>query len=201
MRQMVTRGFYDRSRIGLWLFEVIGREYDGMADWARNLRLEAFVQTCTWSIHIWEWVYGIEPDDALPLEVRRGRILIKKLERPPINPARIEEILSTLTGVPVAVVENIAPYTFKVELDESASLAVNFSEMFALLRKIKPSHMAFRVHSRIKIGYTATDCVATYAGDYVRDFYSEEIPIPAHATAYTAHAGYDTIREAYTSND
>jgi hypothetical protein len=38
-RQMVTAGFYDRSRLGLWLYEVIGREYDDMERWIAELIL------------------------------------------------------------------------------------------------------------------------------------------------------------------
>ena len=50
--RMVTKGFYDRSYIGLWLFEVMGREWDEMRSWSENLKSEIFVQTCTWSIGI-----------------------------------------------------------------------------------------------------------------------------------------------------
>ena len=142
MRTMVTSGFYDRSRIGLWLYEAIGREYDEMAGWADTVHLEAFPQTCTWSIGIWEWIYGIEPDDALPMDFRRGRILSKRLQQPPINPARIEAILSALVGVPVEITEGVSPYTFKVTVDEAGMPATNLSQMYRLLREIKPSHLS-----------------------------------------------------------
>ncbi len=94
------------------------------------------------------------------------------------------------------------PFTFRVSL-----LGANPNPELhaAILRAVEITKNARSHLDRITYTtahhYTATDCAATYAGDYVREFYSEEIPIPAHATAYTAHAGYDTIREAYTSND
>ncbi|MDR1703940.1 MAG: YmfQ family protein, partial [Clostridiales bacterium] len=149
MRQMVTEGFYDRSRIALWMFEVIGREYDDMAVWARTLRNEAFPQTCTWSIAIWEFVYGFEPDDRLTLEYRRWRILSRMFTSLPINPARIESALSDLTGCPVEITENVDPYTFLVRVDESniynSGLSkYDLSEALKLLRDIKQSHLSFR---------------------------------------------------------
>lgn len=151
MLRTVTEGFYDRSRIGLWMFEVIGREYDDMAKWSEELKYEAFPQTATWSISIWEFIYGFEPDDTLPLDFRRGRILSKRLQHPPINPARIEAILSALVGVPVEVIENVAPYTFRVIVDETEIPAVNLNQMFRLLRQIKPSHLAIWFDHRMYV--------------------------------------------------
>ena len=91
--QMITKDFYNNSRTGLWMFESIGREYDDMAKWSRELKYETRPQTCTWSISIWEFIYDIESDENLPLEYRRQQILAKRLSRPPINPARIEFVL------------------------------------------------------------------------------------------------------------
>ncbi len=147
MREMVTRGFYDRSRIGLWLFEVIGREYDEMSDWSRNLRLEAFPQTCTWSIDIWEFVCGIVPDDSLPLTYRRERIMSKWLQRPPVSPARIEAVLSGLISAPVVVTENTAPYSFEVDVDVTDAVSTDMRPAVRTLRRIKPSHLSFEFRS------------------------------------------------------
>ena len=143
MLQMVTAGFYDRSRLALWLFEAIGREYDNMALWARTLRYEIFPQKCTWGISIWEFVYGIVSDDALPLEYRRERILSRKLSRPPINPARIETAISALVGEPVSIVEGIAPYMFRVKVFGINNASYDYREALRTLRRIKPSHMSF----------------------------------------------------------
>jgi len=143
MRQMVTAGFYDRSRLALWMFEAIGREYDDMALWARELRYEAFPQTCTWGIEIWEFAYGIETDGSFPLEFRRQRVLSKRLQRPPINPGRIEEALRLLTGCQVKVTENVGPYKVRVEVDGSGGVPYDTNEASRVLRRIKPSHISF----------------------------------------------------------
>jgi uncharacterized protein YmfQ (DUF2313 family) len=143
MRQMVTAGFYDRSRLALWIFEVMGREYDDMAKWSRELRYEAFPKTATWSIAIWEWIYGLAPDDALPLEFRRQQIVSKRLQRPPINQARMEAVLSVLTGDTVSVTENTAPYRFSVEVEARGQSIEDYKTALTVLRKIKPSHLSF----------------------------------------------------------
>ncbi|MCL2087660.1 MAG: YmfQ family protein, partial [Oscillospiraceae bacterium] len=158
MLWMVTRGFYDRSRLGLWMFEAMGREYDEMAEWTQNLALEFFPQTCTWSIGFWEQLYGIESDVSLPLDFRRGRIRAKKLQKPPLNPARIEAAIFALTGVPIALVESDEPYTFEVVLKPTDD-EPNHSLMFRTIRAIKPSHLSFTtilpLNSETKLTTTA----------------------------------------------
>ena len=37
---MVTKGFYSNSYTGLWMYEVIGREWDEMRGWAEELQNE-----------------------------------------------------------------------------------------------------------------------------------------------------------------
>lgn len=143
MLQMVTEGFYDNSRTALWMFEVMGREYGEMDQWSYDLRYEALPQTCTWSISIWEFVYGIEPDESLTLEQRRARILAQQLSHLPINPTRIEAMLSDITGATVTITENIAPYTFQVEIDSQGAMLFNQPAALRLLRQIKPSHLSF----------------------------------------------------------
>lgn len=145
MLKNVTEGFYDKSYIGLWMFETIGREYDEMADWARNLKLEANPQTCTWSIGIWEFIYGIESGDTLPLEIRRQRIMSKRLSRPPLNPERIEAALSAIIGCPVTITNPIAPYTFRVTVYENSDSVLNYQTILKELRKMKPSHLSLRL--------------------------------------------------------
>ena len=141
--QMVTKDFYNRSFIGLWMYEVMGRENDETADVTEQLKYEIFPQTCTWTIYIWEWVYGFEPDDSMSLYDRRERIMERRRERLPINPARIELILSMIIGVPVTITENIAPYTFRVTLHGRLENPITI--MVRRLRQIKPSHLSFEM--------------------------------------------------------
>ena len=148
MLSMVTKGFYDRSRLALWMFEAIGREYDEMAAWARSLKCEAFPQTCTWSVDMWERSFGIEPDGALPLAQRRQRLMAHKLKRPPLNPARVEAALSAITGFPVHITEHAAPYKFYVEVFADAGQAYDHRRALKELRKLKQSHMAFEFVNR-----------------------------------------------------
>ena len=195
MLNHVTRGFYNRSFHGLWMYEVIGREYDQMEYWAQNIRFEIFPQKCTWSIPIWEWMYGFEPDDTLTLEFRRGRIMSKIFEHPPINPERIAAALSAFTGCPVRITDPIAPYTFRIIMDESETTIFNHPAVLKLLRTIKPSHLSFKYEVFIQRKYFVTDYHAGAFCEYIREYHSEETEIITDAVDYSAGTAAEYTRE------
>jgi len=169
---MVTDGFYDASVIGLWLFEVIGREWDEMADLAQNLRYEAFPQTCTWSIEIWEFVCDLEPmqnlpdDPELALHMRRQRLLVKRWTRPAVNPARTEaELAALLPGYEVHVTENVALNTFLVDImgEGGQNSIFDFQNVVYTLRSIKQSHLSFELHDTLTTEFDTTIRVGAIA--------------------------------------
>jgi len=145
MKSFVTEGFYDRSYIGLWMYQVMGLEFDDMRGCVDDLKQEVFIQSATWSIPIWEFAYGFEPDDRLPLDYRRWRILSRMLERAPMNPARVERIAETAAryGVKATVTEHVAPYTFRLSLERTdPNVDIDFVEIIRVIRQSKPSHKA-----------------------------------------------------------
>lgn len=155
--RMVTKGFYSNSYIGLWMYEVIGREWDEMREWAEGLRQEIHPQTCTWSIAIWEWVYGIEPDETLQLEYRRQRILAKVVGVKPINPEVIRRGVTALIGGTdgeVEVNDFVGPYRFEVILHPAGKKPLNYAKIFTYIREIKPSHLAFEAAIETKVDIT-----------------------------------------------
>lgn len=141
---MVTKGFYDNSYIGLWIYEVIGREWDEMHEWAEGLKKEIQPQTCTWSIDIWEWLYGIEPGEGLTLEYRRQRVLSKILGVKPINPEVIRRGVNKLLGSSngwAEVHDCVEPYCFEVILNLTGHKPLNYAEIFNFIHEIKPAHL------------------------------------------------------------
>lgn len=173
MLEMVTSDFYNDSRTALWMYEAIGREYDDMAKWSRELKRETLPQTCTWSIVIWEFIYDIESDDALPLEYRRNQLMAKRWSNPPINPARIEFALSLLLGLPVEITDPVAPYTFMVEIYEEENVEVDYKIALKRLRKIKPSHLSFELWCILVQEYTVYDYSAGAISEIIEEEFVE----------------------------
>ena len=141
--RMVTKGFYDNSYIGLWMYEVIGREWDEMRKWTEGLKDEINPQTCTWSISIWEWVYGIKTDETLQLEYRRKRILAKVIETKPVNLEIIRSGVAKITGCDVDITDFAKPYSFalKIHMQEEGD-AFSYESVREYIRIVKPSHLA-----------------------------------------------------------
>ncbi len=157
----VTAGFYNRSRLGLWMYEVIGREWDEMAAWSNDLKQEIFVQTCTWSIAIWEWVYGFEPDESMTLEERRQRILSKILGVRPINPEVLRRGISVVAGADAVVTDFTAPYSFGVTLNVT-NKPIPMERVLQYIGEHKPAHLAVsvetvfpQIESTLRIGGSA----------------------------------------------
>lgn len=200
MLGMVTRGFYDKSYIALWLFEVIGREYDDMDKWSREIKREIFIQTCTWSIDIWEWVYGISTNPELSLAQRRAQIMAKQLQRPPINPAQIEGLLAAFTGCPVTVTDPSRPYTFSLLVDESnARFPVDYKAARELLNKVKPSHLATEWNTIIVTEFNGYDYDAGVTAEIVTEFFiGDSSPIQTNVDDLSAGAAFETISEFFT---
>lgn len=142
-RRMVTKGFYDRSYLGLWMYEVIGREWDEMKAWAEGIKSEIHPQTCTWSIGIWEWVYGFENDESLSLEYRRQRILAKVLGTRPINPEVIRRGVAKITDCDVDIKDFAGPYRFAltIHMPEDRDVFL-YESVREYVRTVKPAHLA-----------------------------------------------------------
>ena len=142
---MVTKDFYNDSYTGLWIYEVIGREWDEMRSWVEGYKKEINPQTCTWSISIWEWVYGFEPDDSLPLEFRRQRLLSHIRVARPINPEVLRRAVVAFVGgndTSVEVTDFTGPYRFEVVIHPQEA-PFFYSRVGKFIWDIKPSHLAF----------------------------------------------------------
>ena len=104
---------YGKSRIGLWLFQVIGLEIDDVKTICEDIFDQIFVDRATWGLPIWEKEYGITPLPDQTIEQRRTQISQMRIKRP-LNPKRFEKIIEALSGVETKLIENTAKNTFQV---------------------------------------------------------------------------------------
>ena len=158
----VTKGFYSQSFTGLWIYEVIGREWDELRAWSEGMRTEIHPQTCTWSIGIWEWVYGFPPDETLTLEERRRRVLSRVFSAKPINPEVLRRGISATAGAEAEVKDFVAPYSFGVTL-RITNNPIPLERILRYIYETKPAHLSVasveivfpRIESTLHIGGTA----------------------------------------------
>ena len=133
---------YDRSYVGKWIFEIMGMEMGEARAYFEELRQQPFPERTTWAIEYWERRYAIIPKPTDDLETRRRNIIMKRGDRLPMNPARMEQIVNSLTGGTTTVTENVDDYTFRVAID-GATLGMNMLAVVKEIRRRKPSHQNF----------------------------------------------------------
>lgn len=136
---------YDRSYVGKWIFQVMGMDFDDVRLRFEELRLQAFPETATWGLTYWEQRYGITPTSEQTIEERRRAVILKRNAREPMNPSKVERIIQTMTGFTAKVTENVADYTFSVEIFSDGS-GLDFDTVFSKLKRVKPSHQRMALY-------------------------------------------------------
>lgn len=146
----------------LEIFESIGLSLDELREWADEIRLQVFPQTATWSLPWWERRYGITPNSALTTAQRQANVLRRRLERAPMNPAKLRQIAAAAAGYP-ARIDFTGPFTFKIYLTAMPA-QVDMSTVTAAVGSATPGHQTFS--AECEQGTSA----AVYAGGYIQMF-------------------------------
>lgn len=172
MMQTITgNGFYDNSYIGKWLFQVMGVEIDDAKKYIRELQDQAFPQSVTWGIRYHEDKYGIPENIGKSLEERRKQIMLQKTFHAPMNPAFLERQIGLIVGHDrISVVENIAPYVFRVEIEETDISAAPYADIKEYVKKVKPSHLSSVISGKYH-SESNTDVEYRNRMAFVSDFY------------------------------
>ncbi|MCI8336640.1 MAG: DUF2313 domain-containing protein [Peptococcaceae bacterium] len=137
---------YENGPIGLWLFQVIGSELDELKGWITEIAVQAYPQTVTWSIDIWEQQYGIKTNVEKSLKERRDLLVATVRERAPITPYKMAQMVAALCGgVQTRIQENIAANTFGIYLNTLPS-NVDETEVRAAIDRCKPAHLIYEIN-------------------------------------------------------
>lgn len=134
---------YGDSYVGLWIFQAMGTALGDFSQLADQLRYETNASTADLLLDYWERQYGLPYDSSLTKEQRRARILDRKQNRGPCNPARLESAVSTaLGGVEVNVTERVAQNTFLVNV---RGVVQNLTPALSVIDRMKPAHLIYEI--------------------------------------------------------
>ena len=158
MLSYVTHGFYDKSYVGKWLYQVMGTEYDSARKLAEELKYQMFPETATWGLMYHEMKWQLPVRDNLLYDERRKLIFQKRDYRAPMIPYRMEEYLKNATGfeVHIADVHDVGiygfvpthPNMFKVYFIGEETLDVKSARK--ILNQIKQSHTVYKINDRME---------------------------------------------------
>ena len=110
-----------------------------------DLLKQFFVETATWSLHLWEAKYGIAVDESMPLTKRRAAVRDKMTAAGNTTAEMVRQLAMALTGYEARVVVHSADYSFSLEfLGEETTLAdIDVSQVRKMVEQIKPAHLQF----------------------------------------------------------
>lgn len=126
----------------LWLFQCIGIVLDETNSFPEEYKNEITPATAKWTIELWETEYGIPHDSTLSLEQRQNQILQKMKRKGPMNPLRLEGIVSNLSGYNTLITENIAKNTFLIKIQ---GYLTDLSKVIAAVDDAKPAHLIYEI--------------------------------------------------------
>lgn len=134
---------YGSSYVGLWIFQAMGLILDKPVEDAEALMKEANPTTSVLLLDLWEQHYALPKDSTLTIEQRQARLTAKLVSRGPCNPSRLAAAISSaIGGVEVRIVENVAPNTFRVEVQDPIP---SIAPVVAVLEQKKPAHLVYTI--------------------------------------------------------
>ena len=148
MLSYVSDGFYDKSYVGKWIFQVMGNEYDKACEMVEELPKQLFPETATWGLMYHEIKWGLPIRANLSDEERRRLIYQKRDYRAPMTPYCMEKYLANTTGFEVHVSDVHDPW--KEYLPEHP----NQFRVFFLGEGTLNAKLALRTIERIKQSHT-----------------------------------------------
>lgn len=158
MTYITGNGFYDKSYVGKWIFQVMGLEWDEAYKFADELQEQFFVETATWGLKYLEMMYSLPVREDIPVEERRRRLLEQRDTKAPMTPYRMEQIILSATGCTVHIgdINDTPNYTehpnvFWCHVDEDGK-AIDVGGIEKTLNKLKQSHTDYKLSHVIRLG-------------------------------------------------
>mgnify|MGYP005174484557 FL=1 len=157
MGYLTGNGFYDRSYVGKWIFQVMGIEMDEARRIIEDeLPYQAFPETATWGLRYHEEKFGLPIRENLSPEERRKLILDRRDTKAPITPWRLEKIVNSVLGCDVKVVDIhepdnkiTHPNTFVVYLEGEGEFSLQ--KGIDKINDAKQSHTSYELHVRLAV--------------------------------------------------
>lgn len=157
MGYLTGNGFYDRSYVGKWIFQVMGIEMDEARRIIEDeLPYQAFPETATWGLRYHEEKFGLPIRENLSPEERRKLILDRRDTKAPITPWRLEKIVNSVLGCEVKVVDIhepdnkiTHPNTFVVYLEGEGEFSLQ--KGIDKINDAKQSHTSYELHVRLAV--------------------------------------------------
>ena len=141
---------YGEAYVCLWLFQIIGAALDELKSFPEEFVNQVTPVTATWTINFWEDEYEIPHGYSLSIEQRRLNILNKIRKTARMNPANIEKIIESMSGMETSIYENTGKNCFEVAVQGNLRDNPEIkSEIIQFIDRVKPAHLIYILHEAI----------------------------------------------------
>lgn len=137
-------GYYRNSKHYLAHNNAKGGEFDIIRAIIDDMMNQFNPQTATWGLKLWEEFLDLDGENK-SIEERRNQIILKTLTSY-ITPISLERLLKGIVKTDVWVTNNVAPYTFSVEISTDNNVAVNLGNVIQVVEEVKPAHLAYEMY-------------------------------------------------------
>lgn len=132
---------YDDCKIMVQVYEALGVQFDNVNYMFEDILKQMFPQTATWGLELWERRLNLPTNESENMENRRGKVIAKIQSKVTVNPETMAVITKNFTGADIKIIEWLKDWTFAVQTN-----AKNMNKAFEIhkiIKRIKPSHMAY----------------------------------------------------------
>ena len=158
MMDTVTKGFYDKSYVAKWLFQVMGIEIDRLRELMKEIPEQIFPETATWGLMYHEQKWQLPVRENLSREERRTLICQKRDFRAPMTPFRMEKYLADATGFKVYIADASDPGEYGFFPSHPNIFKVYFigegtpdlKLIYDMINQLKQSHTAYIISDRLE---------------------------------------------------
>jgi hypothetical protein len=150
----------------LCIFDAVGREFDIIDSMDYDVFIQFFPQTATWGLKYWERLLGLSVNESIPMHIRRNEVMARRITRNPVNPKRIQTVVSQLTGRHVDVDDYFMDYTFGIEINQQDTVPIILSPVIREVNRLKPSAWAYLISLSHTVGITVSPSMFIYNVKY-----------------------------------
>lgn len=125
---------------------------------SQDILNQFFIYTATWSLPIWERIFGLPVGDKTSnIQERRENLISKLRSYGTTTKEMIARVGNSFTNGGVKIIEDNANYSFVIEFTSVVGLPKNMEDFIETIEIIKPAHLSytfkFRYNTHNQVAY------------------------------------------------
>lgn len=148
------------------LQNAIDLQLDELDIMSNEVLKQFFIYTATWSLPIWERIFGLTVGDTTSnLKERRENIISKLRSYGTTTKEMIARVAKAFTNGKIEVIEDNPNYSFTIKFTSIVGIPDNLENFKKVVATIKPAHLNFNIEFRYnthnQIGYLYQNSLKT----------------------------------------